>query len=253
MMNSAEELLNDNPQQDDEAGLDQPESQNNVGESTVEGGAPTAPEGEIAQEPEKEPQMVPLAAVQDERTKRQEAEKQRIEAEAKARAYEMVINNQSASQQQAPEQVDYYENPEAYTQQRIDHALQKQRQSNINALRDMAIAAIPDYQEKEDLFVQAAQQDPNLSQQALNSDNPALFAYQYAKQQQEAKKYSDPNYKEQLKAQIIAEYEAEKLISSKEEAANRSGLNASIASQRSTHSGQEAPFRQLSTEELFKL
>lgn len=112
----------------------------------------------------------PLAAVQDERRKRQEAE-------ARVKQYEQQL---AQRREQAPPP-DWYADP-----QQAAEAMQRQMHEQITLTRvslsqDWARDRYQDYDEVEQVFTAAASQDPTLWQKLYRHPNPAKFAYQEGK------------------------------------------------------------------------
>lgn len=157
------------------------------GEVTGEEGAtPAQPEAEP--EPEPAPQTVPLAALQDERRKRQELEAQ-IE--------------QLRDQSPKP---DIFEDPDAVLEKLKAEVIGHADQRWINASRAMVMASKPDYVEREAVFMELTQGNPSLVSEMMKADNPALFAYETARKHAE---YQDMQNVDDLKAKMRAEIKAE--------------------------------------------
>lgn len=80
--------------------------------------------------------------------------------------------------------------------------------------REAALDKYEDYEEMETLFTDMAKENPALSTELRNASNPAKFAYTQAKNHNEAKKLSDPDYiqkmKDNIRKEVLAEIEANK-------------------------------------------
>lgn len=143
-----------------------------------------APKGDEPAEPPSVPDestQVPIAALQDERRKRQELE-QRL-----------------AALEDAPE-------PEVDTRSDLERATAYTDQRFVLATRAMVAAEKPDFSEKETKFLEMAKANPNLAQQMLAADNPALFAYQTAAKQIELDSFEGvDNLREKIRAEVLAE------------------------------------------------
>ncbi len=141
------------------------------------------------------PQTIPLAALQDERRKRQEleAEVERLRA-------------------QAPEfeRPDLFVDPDGALNQIRDEARHHADQRWIQSCRAMVQAQHADYADKESVFMDLARENPTLTQQMLKSDNPALFAYQTALKHERFEKLQDVDgYEKSVRAEIEAKVRAE--------------------------------------------
>ena len=147
-------------------------------------------EGEQSPEGEAAPpaaDMVPTAALLDERRKRQDAESR--------------LSNALKSQETVPDQ---YEDPEG-------HAAYLERQSHegrINGSRETAMLLKDDYPEMETVFMgmvrdaQGNVTNQSLINQMNAASSPALFAYNKAKEHQETERYRDPAARDQYEAEL---------------------------------------------------
>ena len=111
---------------------------------------------------EDEAERVPVAALKDERTRRQAAE-----AELNA------LRTQEADTPRP----DVFEDPDgafAHLEQQFDAKLLT---AKLDMSEQMAEEAHPDYDEKLDAFAEAVQSDPSLSQKLVAHPNPGEFAY----------------------------------------------------------------------------
>lgn len=160
----------------------------------------------------KEPTMVPLAGLQDEREKRQkaEAERQRLEKELE----------QYRKQEQAKPVTDFYLNPEQHVAEVVSQVEQRATQRIYSALEAEARIAFPDYDEVFTEVEEYAKTNPAIAQQVLNAPNPARKAYEIGKQLREYKEMQNPEaYKAKLEAELRAKWEAE--LAEKQAAADR--------------------------------
>ena len=160
---------------------------------TVEETAPVEVEetAETTAAPESDkPNTIPLAALQDERRKRQE-----LEAELEA----------LKSAQPEPERPDLFVDPDAALDRIRDEAKQHSDQRWIQSCRAMVQAQYSDYGDKESVFMDLAKENPSLTQEMLKSDNPALFAYQTA---QKHERYAQIKNVDEYEAKVRAEIEA---------------------------------------------
>ena len=156
---------------------------------------PEAPAAEAPPASEETQGNIPIAALKDERAKRQA-----LEAEL------MQMRNQFAQMQQPqaqPEQgpPDRWEDPEGYdrwlinqattqaTQQARTEATQAYQTQRIQMSAQEAKAKLPDYAEKMGVFEQMVNVNPGLVDQLYQAPNPAQFAYETAKMQMEISQY----------------------------------------------------------------
>ena len=137
----------------------------------------------------------PLAAVQDERRKRQEAE-------ARLKQYEQQL---AQRREQAPPP-DWYAEPEKAAQAMQQQVQFQITQTKVALSQDWAREQYQDYDAMEQVFTEAAQQQPHLWQQLYQHPNPAKFAYQQAKKLHAMKEIGDDP--EAYRQRIIADYQA---------------------------------------------
>lgn len=141
------------------------------------------------------PQTIPLAALQDERRKRQE-----LEAEL----------NEIRARQTQPERPDLFVDPDAALDMVRNEARQHADQRWIQACRAMAQAQHADYGDKESIFMDLAKDNPTLAQEMLKADNPALFAYQTAEKHEKFQRMQNvDDYEKHVRAEIEAKVRAE--------------------------------------------
>lgn len=143
-------------------------TEENVQESEEE---PQEPEEKVEEEEPTSPKMVPLAAVQDERRKVKELREE--------------LESLKSKLPKANDEPDMYEDPEAWKQWNREQIQNEYRQETsrqlekrINDSRDQMIESHADFAQKESAFLLMVQQDPTLTQQMLESVNPAKFAYE---------------------------------------------------------------------------
>lgn len=161
-------------------------------QTTGEESAPPAP-------PEPEPKTVPVAALLDERSKRQALEARLAELEAR----------------DAPK-LDLFEDPDAVLENLKREVMSHADQRWINASRAMVMAAKPDYAEREAAFIEMARENPSLSAEMMRSDNPALFAYETARKHAEYQQMQDIDaYKAKIRAELEAEMAAKNGVAPK--------------------------------------
>jgi len=138
----------------------------------------------------KEPTLVPIAALHDERRKRAEAEERAASLE-----------KQIPRKVEAP---DMYEDPDAYKQWVKDEALREIRETEtaeyekkVETSRSSMLEKHEDYEQMEKAFVFLCGYDSSLIEEMRGSKNPALFAYE------KGQEYLN-SQKEALVAELIA-------------------------------------------------
>lgn len=182
------------PAQEEEQPAIEAEAAAEVQPETVE--TPEQPASEVPTTPEPREEHVPLAALKAEREKRQ-----RYEAE--------LAELRRMQQEQQFDPSVFYQDPGAI-QQYVDHRLSSElAKTRIGISRSMVAAAHPDYEEMEELFVQAAMQNPALRDEMLRAENPALYAYQTAKSLQLIREAQSGELEKRIYAQAEAKIRAE--------------------------------------------
>ena len=144
------------------------------------------PPAEATPAPQEETGNIPIAALKDERAKRQalEAEVQQM------RAYLTQMQRPQQQAQQPISPPDRWEDPEGYDRWLVQQvtAAAEQKATEAFHYQRIATAAVqfkadkPDYDQTIQVFGQMASANPGLIQQMQQSVNPAQFAYDYAKQ-----------------------------------------------------------------------
>lgn len=128
--------------------------------------------------------MVPRKALEDERRKRQDYERQ-------VKEYSAWMQGQQQQRQQPQEQPEAFQPPDPWTDpegalQYQQHQLQTQFQAQIVATRVETSRQLmrmqhPDYNDMEKVFDEVCQTQPELLQHAAQHPMPAQFAYEIAK------------------------------------------------------------------------
>lgn len=158
-----------------------------------------APKGEKQPEAQAEPvpaaappaaeesQTVPRTALQDERRKRQELERQLQEISQR-------LTQQPVQPQPIPDQ---WDDPEGFARHLAREAAAQAREEALAELRrervihsaEAAKQRHPDYIEKVDTFNELAAQNPALIATMMQQPDPAEYAYNIAKQHEELNRY----------------------------------------------------------------
>lgn len=147
--------------------------------------------------PAPEPEHVPRAALQDERRKRQQIEKQFAELQQR-------LQQQPQQEQQRP---DWFADPERAAQMQR-HELDRQIFETRLELSESIIAEkYQDYAEIRDVFADAAARDPSLAAQLIRQPNPAKYAYEVGKYIASMREIgTDPAaYRERVRAEVMKE------------------------------------------------
>lgn len=185
------------------ADVEEPEAEGGEAPETADTGTEdaTGEEAKPAQTPEPvaappaagqppDPVNVPIAALMDERSKRQELEREVATLKAES----------------APARPDVFEDQDgafAHIEGRVDSKLSSVR---VELSRDFMMEAKADFVEKEALFMEMVDKDPALAQAMLASPNPAKFAYEAAVRAEQYQAMQDVDgYKAKLRAEVEAE------------------------------------------------
>ena len=208
-----------------------PEVEAQAGEVTTGEAESSTPEPEVVAKPA-EPTTVPLEALIDERQKRQEMQRQLDELQ----------------KQPAPQAPDVFEDQGAFadhiTQQLSQRLEQQERTFNV----ELARIKHTDYDDRMTAFVQMAEQNPVLANQAAASGNAPEFAYQYALQQEQVAKLNDPAELERL-----VQERAEKLLSERQTAEVTQKLDEqppSLSTQAAARGTSDKPFAPATLENI---
>lgn len=197
-------------------------------------------DGAVPPAAQQDPDHVPVAALKDERKKRQESERVAAEYAAKLAAYEKAASQAPAPPPQRP---DLFENPDGA----LDHIEQRFQQQLVRTKLDMSVAMArqshPDYGEAEAAFVEAVKANPSLYDQMMADPHPAGFAYRVGTQVRALRDIGgDPEayrakVRQELEAELRAQWEAEQPSRRSDV---RSSIPPSLAGGRDT-SGRFAP------------
>lgn len=168
--------------------------------------------------------VVPVAALKDERAKRQkaEAEASRVLAEMEAIKREIAaLRNQPPAQSQPQAQQpeapapDFWTDPDAYFAHRLGEHERKIRADVINRHLGFSEAAArarhQDFDAALNEFAEAMRANPMLREQMVNAPDPGEFVYQVGKRAMSVKPMlADPEgYRRQIEAELRAKLEAE--------------------------------------------
>lgn len=163
--------------------------------TTGEEGAPPAQETQTT-----EPEV-------DWRAKAEQAEKRAEEVERKAKGLEQAIAAARAKVREQP-QPTFSENPSAYVEGLRNEFQQQVALIRVESSQTAARNRYPDYDEKEKVFAELAQQNPYLAAQLQQSADPAEFAYKAAQFHMEMTAAGGSI--DALKAKLAADLKAER-------------------------------------------
>lgn len=172
--------------------------------------APTPPAEPVAVPPamERQPDLVPSAALLDERRKRQQYE-------AKVREYEaMEAQRQQEALRKPVTDEDFYSSPTEFVRQQTEatrQALEREFTDRwFNAMESIARSRHPDYDQMREYFIERAQTDPAIAAGIRNAADPADYAYQTAKKLKALEEVGDlDTYRSRIEKEIRAQVEAE--------------------------------------------
>lgn len=201
---------------DSETTSQEPEAKDDAGDKPEE---PKAKESEE----DIEKQEWTLAAVKDERRKRQELE----------RKLEELQKQQGEKQEELP---DVFDDQKAFVDSIRQEYRQELAKTKLELAREMMMDSHDDYEAMETLFIETiAKENPVLAAEARKASNPAKFVYQNAKKYQEYKEMQDvDSMREKLRAEIRAELKAELDSAKQEKAAKVSDIKPSLAKARAS-------------------
>lgn len=187
-----------------------------------------------------------LASVQDERSRRQEAEKRFNDLEQQIQTLQQ---SQTQNEQDLEPEPDPYLDTENYLKTQLEKFQERFQTQNfetrVDISQEMMRQIHQDYDEVESVFVQAANQNPALAAQMMQHPNPAKFAYETGKSlkfQQEIG--SDPeayknNLRDKLKLEILEEFKAEQAKANQANASAQRPTSLADASSSGNRKGPE--------------
>lgn len=148
-----------------------------------------------AQPAKTEPEAVPIAAVLDERRKRQAAERELAELRA--------------TQAQQP-RADFYQDPERYVAETVGQVQQNMQTQMYAALEFAAKRMLPDYDDKFAVVEEYAKTNPAAVRDIFASPNPAIAAYELGQRLLEYREMQNPEtYRQKIEAEVRQKIEAE--------------------------------------------
>jgi len=117
--------------------------------------------------------------------------RRRQEAEATIKDLELSMQNMREAQNEPREDLDFLEDPNAARDALREEFSETLTMSNISISEEIARDKHDDYEEKIQIFVDEANQNPELWAKFKNAKLPAMYAYKYASRQQKIKALED--------------------------------------------------------------
>lgn len=206
----------------------QPEPE--VTQEATEPEVTTEPEGST---PEPEESWT-KAAVLDERSKRQQYEKELGDAKTLIAQYQGYIQGLSPQEQQEAKAPDFWTDPEAaltHMRETLETSFadklttveQASRNRHLNMSESMVAQTFDDFAEVKEHILKIGQENPAIIKQQLaqNPDHPWLAMYQFGKKDMELSQAGDldslkARLREEMKAEILAEVKADLEASNQE-------------------------------------
>lgn len=186
-------------------------------------------------------------AMMDERTKRQERD-------ARIEAMERQLKELQEKKEDEPAP-DFYDNPDAAFEHHQSKLEQRLTQKMISMSEEMVRAQYEDYDAVIDQFAEAVKTNPVLLEEARQSANPALKAYQLGKKQAKLAEIGDPEdfakrTEESIRAKVEKELR-EKLAAEKQKSTEaKSRVVPSLANENT--SGDSEVYIEPSFDDVFK-
>lgn len=210
---SLDDILNDEPEGQTEQAetIGQPRDEQGrfaAKEAGEEQGQEQSAQQEEPPSSEQEPTHIPIAALKDERTKRQQIEAERQQMAERLQQYEAYFQSlQNGGQEEETD-------PVQLIAQQVIAQLQPQQEMQMLTQRVEFAEALArqkwdDYDEKVEHFKEAVKGNPFLLQELKAAPNPAEYAYGVASKILEAKAYSQQPSREQIEAEMRAKIMAE--------------------------------------------
>lgn len=163
-----------------------------------------------------------LEKANDEKSKRQELQRQLDEQKAQLEALQ---------QKPAPDPLEDPDGFRAHQQEQLTGLKEQFAQELNNAKYDMARLTVmslkDDYEEVEQVFIEEAKTNPTLARMLGESANPALFAYEQGKKIQALSQDPD-EMRKQIEAEVRAKIEAEQKGKTEEQQAQQAKVDNAL-------------------------
>jgi len=168
-------------------------------------------QGVEAEEPQDEPPAseepeqshIPVAALKDERTKRQAAEENARLLQERLQQFEAYYAQQQGGEVEEDDPV------ELFAQQIMGRAETRILEAKVQITETLARQKWDDYDEMADVFKEAAVANPFLVEELKRAPDPAAYAYGVAQKIHEAKGLTTAQTRAQIEAEIREELKAE--------------------------------------------
>ncbi len=220
--------------------VEQPETTEvaTVTEEVTESAEVTEPTGEETSTPEvSEPDLA--AQLEDVKSQVDAFKAKAIDETGKRQQLERQF--QAIQQQSAQEKPDFWDDPDKAISS-IGSQVDDKLQAAMTDMSEEVMRAVhPDYEEKRQIFLDAADQNPALVAQMAQAPNRAKFAYEYGNVHSRMAEFSDPDaYEAKIEAKVRAEIEAEKKAEIEAGIKKHTQIPGSLASERSSGGNQAA-------------
>jgi hypothetical protein len=197
-------------------------------------GSTTEPEAPV--KAEKDTATIPIAALLDEREKRQKGE---------AALKELQTKFEAATRVDTPAP-DVLEDQEAFVSHFKGEMQQMAIQTRIEMSQEMMRMMHPDYDEVESKFVGMAAENPDLAAKLRSATNPAKFAFDTVKNAEKLEKLEnveefEATTRAEIEAKVRAELEAEYKEQLGDIAGKAGSLSPSLAGERAAGGNKPAP------------
>jgi len=200
--------------QTDEAGQANPTPANKAGEAASN----SAPAGEQADpdadsngdgDPEaaavegEDKRTVPYQALRDEREKRQAQAEENARLRGRLEATEAMPRTVQSAEAPPSEEDQFFAKPVEYIQNEFAKREETRVKKLVERSATRASGKYDDYQDRETEFAKAARDNPQLAARMFADDDPAEFAYQWATQQANVRKYggTEAEMRERIRAE----------------------------------------------------
>jgi hypothetical protein len=228
-MTDLDEIFNDAPVEP----AQEPEAQQVEAEAT-----PETPEPAEATPEAEKPEAVETTATKEEKTETKEAWEYAAYKDEKSKRQEYARENEELKAQlaklqprqepeKAPDPVDDPEGFAAYIQRQADELAESRM---LHFTENHMRKTHDDYDEKKAVFIELVKENPQLGEKAKATGDPLGFLYDQATKHQQYQEMQDiDGYKAKIRAEIMAEIEAEKAGETQTIAEKTSNITPSLA------------------------
>jgi hypothetical protein len=172
------------------------------GDSQKTTGEPAKAENEAGTPPAEKPKAEKSEADKAFATLRRELKNERLQREA--------LERQMAALQQPAQVIDPVADPDGFSKSIDDKIARAKLETKVSISERLAMKNYADYEEVRDTFMEIARDNPAIVREMYASDDPAEFAYAYAKEHKARQEIGDPlKYAEKIREETIAKTMAE--------------------------------------------